>query len=134
MKDPASNHFVLALANRSAAHVRLNQWKYAVADLSMILGNLEVYRANENKQSNLLENKALYPYGRHSTPAKLWERLYSCLIALQKHDDAKLSLSICIEELKGNLLECDIIIRSVILKLIYLIFLIKNQDGDHKYY
>ena len=102
-KDPSSNHFVLGLANRSAAHARLKQWKYAETDLSTILGDLEKYRANMNEDSNLLSNHALYPYGRHSTPAKLWERLYNCLIALQKFDDAKLSLKICIEEFKGKL-------------------------------
>ena len=92
---------MLALANRSAAHVRLKQWKHAATDLSMILGNLDEYRETKDDGSKLLQNKALYPYGRHATPAKLWERLHSCLVELLKYDDAKLCLSICIEELEG---------------------------------
>ena len=93
----------MALANRSAAHVRLKQWKHAATDLSMILGNLDVFRKTKNDGSKVLQHELLYPYGRHATPAKLWERLYSCLVELQKYDDAKVSLAICIEALKGML-------------------------------
>ena len=102
VKDPSCNHFVLALANRSAAHVRLKQWKHAATDLSLILGNLSEYRAKQNEDLKLLQNNALYPFGRHATPGKLWERLYNCLIELHNYDDAKLSLEICIVELKGS--------------------------------
>jgi hypothetical protein len=97
VKDPSSNNYVLALANRSAAHVRLNQWEHAETDLSVILGNLDEYR----KYKEVGDTYNLYPFGPHTTPAKLWDRRYNSLLALQRYDDAKDCLSICIDMLKG---------------------------------
>ena len=85
------------MANRSAAHVRLKQWEQAETDLSVILGNLEDYR----KYKEIGDNYHLYPFGPHTTPAKLWDRRYNCLLALGRYDDAKMCVNICIELMKG---------------------------------
>ena len=110
-KSPTS--YVLALANRSAAHVRLGQWDEAEKDLSIILGNLDEYRrSNENVSdencngNHMLRHETfkdiVYPYGPHTAPAKLWERRANCLEPLQRHDEAKLCICICIKIIKGT--------------------------------
>ena len=89
------------MANRSAAHVRLQQWDKAEIDLSIILGNFDDYRkcAKDEGMANI---NVVYPFGPHTTPAKLWERRYICLRSLERNDDAKLCLDICIQVMKGD--------------------------------
>ena len=69
-------------------------------DLAIILGNLDDVIATEKKSKCLFS--VHYPFGAHTTPAKLWERRYSCQLALQNFHSAQLCLRISIDILKGS--------------------------------
>ena len=111
---------MLALANRSAAHVRLKQWDNAERDLSIILGNLTEYEQGTKKdittfevQNKKIENNTMtngrtfgdciYPYGPHPTPVKLWERRAQCHTELRHPAEANSCLIIAIALLKGSI-------------------------------
>ena len=69
-------------------------------DLAIILGNLDDYHDTEKK--NVDHSSVHYPFGAHTTPAKLWERRYSCQLALQNFHSAQMCLRISVDILKGK--------------------------------
>ena len=70
-------------------------------DLAIILGNLDDYHNMEKENADL--SRVHYPFGAHTTPAKLWERRYSCQLALQNFQLARMCLQVSIGVLKGNI-------------------------------
>ena len=69
-------------------------------DLAIILGNLDDNHGMKKENADL--SSIHYPFGAHTTPAKLWERRYSCQLALQNFHSAQLCLRISIDILKGK--------------------------------
>ena len=69
-------------------------------DLAIILGNLDDYHGMEKENADL--SVVYYPFGAHTTPAKLCERRYTCQLELENFHSAQMCLHLSIDVLKGT--------------------------------